>query len=155
MFVSQTLLGFLDRAGVDFELVSHPHTRSSVQTAKAAHIELDQLAKAVLMRDTEELLLAVLPASLHVNPWAVSELTESPQLSLVQEEDLRQVFRDCERGALPAVGPAFGLRSVVDDALLAATDVYFEAGDHERLVHMDGPSFAWLMQGELHGCIGG
>ena len=35
------------------------------------------------------------------------------------------IFRDCERGALPIVGDAFGLRTAFDDELLHVDDVYF------------------------------
>ena len=46
MYVSQTLMGYLDRKGVDFELVTHRHTACSHETARAAKIEPKQLAKA-------------------------------------------------------------------------------------------------------------
>lgn len=153
MFVSQTVMGFLDRHHVDFELVSHRHTRTSTDTARAAHVPLAQLAKGVLLLDPDEYLLAVVPASRHVNPFALRELVEREPIVLADESDMPYIFRDCECGALPIVGPAFGLATVVDDDLLKRRDVYFEAGDHEHLVHVSGSEFEKLMADQPHGSI--
>lgn len=153
MFVSQTVMGYLERAGVDFDLVVHRHSASSMQTARAAHIEPSKLAKGVLMFDEDEFWLAVIPASGRVNRWALESLVRTEPLLLAQEDDMPAVFRDCERGALPIVGPAFGVRTAVDDALLDAEDIYFEAGDHEHLVHLTQEQFKQLMAGQPHGPI--
>lgn len=58
---------------------------------------------------------------------------------------------ECETGSMPPFGEAFGLRVVVDDALLEAEDVYCESGDHTQLVHLTGPTFRTLMRHEEHG----
>ena len=153
MFVSQTILGFLDHAQVDFDLITHARAQTAAAAAHHAHIPIKELAKGVLLHDDADLVLAVVPASRRVNTFAIANLTDSASVQLVQEDELGFVFRDCERGAVPIIGEAFGVHSVIDDALLRAHDVYFEAGDHERLVHMSGHEFARLMSGKLHGRI--
>lgn len=153
MYVSQTLMGYLDRKGVDFELVTHRHTACSHETARAAKIEPKQLAKAVLMRGRDDYMLAVVPAAYHVNAFAVCDLLAGELLTFAHESDMPFIFRDCERGALPIVGEAFGVRTAIDDALLASDDVYFEAGDHEHLVHLRRDDFARLMGHHPHGPI--
>lgn len=40
---------------------------------------------------------------------------------------------------------ADGLRTIVDDELEAREEVYFEAGDHENLVHMTAAQFMALL----------
>jgi Ala-tRNA(Pro) deacylase len=153
MFVSQTVAGFLDRCGVDFDVVTHRHSATSVASAHKAHIESSQLAKAVLMRDENEYLLVLVPASRRVNAWALQELLDREQLFFATEEEMPFIFRDCAQGAVPAVGAAFGLTTVVDEDLLCCREVYFEGGDHEHLVHMRGESFATLMADQPHGHI--
>ena len=152
MFVSQTLLGYLDRSGVEFELLTHPHSGCSHETARAARIGPDQLAKGVLMRG-KDYVLAVVPASRHVNAFAVSQLLDGELVQFAYESEMPFVFRDCERGALPIVGEAFGVRTAFDDALLACDEVYFEAGDHERLVHLRHDEFARLVRDQPHAPI--
>jgi len=152
MFVSQTVLGYLDRSGVDFDLVTHPHSACSHETARAARIAPKELAKGVLMRG-KDYMLAVVPASRHVNAFAVSQLLGGELVTFALESEMPFIFRDCERGALPIVGEAFGIRTAIDDALLAVDDVYFEAGDHERLVHLRHDDFTRLMRHQPHGTI--
>jgi Ala-tRNA(Pro) deacylase len=152
MFVSQTVLNYLDREGVDFDLVTHEHSSCSHETARAARIAPRELAKGVLMRG-RDYMLAVVPASRHVNAFAVSELLDGELVTFALESEMPFIFRDCERGALPIVGQAFGVRTAIDDALLANGDVYFEAGDHERLVHLRQGDFTRLMRHQPHGAI--
>ena len=54
------------------------------------------------------------------------------------------LFPDCEEGAVPPVGKAYGLRSLLDRALLEQPEIFFEAGDHEHLLKMSGQNFQAL-----------
>jgi len=153
MFVSQTVVSYLDRLGIEHEMVMHRHTACSGETAHAAHIEPRQLAKAVLLRSDDHYVLAVVPSSRYVNPTALSRLLGSERMTFANEDEMPYIFRDCETGALPIVGDAFGIKTAVDDALLEQRDVYFEAGDHEHLVHVDHDAFVRLVGGVPHGMI--
>ena len=66
-------------------------------------------------------------------------------VSLVSEERLTEAFADCAPGAVPALGAAYGLRSIVDLSMACASDVYFEAGDHEDLIHVSGEDYRKLI----------
>lgn len=153
MFVSHTVMSYLDRLGIDHDIISHRHTMCSGETAGAAHIERMQLAKAVLMRGDEDYVLAVVPASRQVDPFALRRLLGSQEIALAAEDELPYIFRDCVTGAVPIVGNAFGVKTAIDDDLLLQHDVYFEAGDHEHLVHIGHDDFAKLIADELHGHI--
>jgi len=153
MFVSQTVMGYLDRCDADYTVVTHRHSATSAQTAREAHISPRDLAKAVLLHDDADFLLAVVPAMRMVNPWAIEDLLGEPQIMMAEENDLPFVFRDCERGAVPALGTAFGVKTIVDDEVLERRNIYFEGGDHEHLIHMRGRDFARLMLGQPHGHI--
>ena len=41
--------------------------------------------------------------------------------------------------------------TLVDDELDRQDDIYFEAGDHETLIHLTGKQFRKLTSGETHG----
>ena len=58
-----------------------------------------------------------------------------------------------DRGAMPATGQAYGMRVIVDDRLDAHEDIYFEAGDHESLIHVRRPDFDRLMARAAHADI--
>jgi Ala-tRNA(Pro) deacylase len=94
--------------------------------------------------------MAILPASRRIELGRV-ERQLGRQMELATEPELVERFDDCQVGAVPALGEAFGIRTLIDDSLLVAEDIYFEAGDHEDVVHVDGDSFRELMSDAMHG----
>jgi Ala-tRNA(Pro) deacylase len=70
------------------------------------------------------------------------------------ESDLGQLFPDCEPGAVPPFGFAYGLETLLDEALRSLSAIYFEAGDHTHLVRVNGETFTKLMAGVRHGRFG-
>jgi len=150
MAIAARLKWYLDANGVEYEVIPHPHTSSSHETATVAHVSEDQLAKSVVLEDAEGYVLAVLPASRRVS---IGELRDqlNRTVELAGEGELAELFDDCETGAIPPLGAAYGIPSVVDDALLEASEIYFEAGDHEDLVHMRGEEFLGLLSSSRHG----
>ena len=124
-----------------YEVLSHPRTGSSVQTARAAHVPADGLAKGVVVKDDGGYVLAVLPSSCHVVLSQLGRALHRMPLQLADETEFAALFGDCDRGALPPLGGVYGLPTIVDEALDAQPDVYFEAGDHEHLVHMTQAEF--------------
>ncbi len=154
MFISHTVARYLGEHDVSFDVVSHPRTSTSQHAAEAAHVPGDHVAKAVLLsRPDREYVLAVVPATHRVDPGAVQDALGLSNLGLADEGDFPFLFRDCELGAVPAVGQAFGIETVVDSCLLDMPDVYFEGGDHEHFVHLSGKGFKQLMADTTHGTI--
>lgn len=145
MSMAFTLERYLQRAPAHFDLLSHPHSASSLQTARLSGIPGTQLAKAVMLEDgAHRYLMAVLPASKKVEFAPICEYT-GREMHLASEEEFNRVFADCENGAVPPLGKAYGMQTVWDETLLAEPDLYFEAGDHETLVHMKTSDFIRLL----------
>jgi Ala-tRNA(Pro) deacylase len=95
-------------------------------------------------------MLAVLPASRQLDRVELSHLMDRP-VELATEDETRTVFRDCAAGAVPPIGPAYGLETIIDDQLMEQPEIYFEGGDHESLVHIPGEAFQALVRGVRHG----
>ncbi len=149
MALSNRVQWYLDHHEVEYEVIPHPHTRSSRETALAAHVDPDQLAKSVLLEDERGYVLAVLPSSHQV---VVAELREriGRDLELATEAELAEIFDDCEPGAVPPIGAAYGIPVLVDEGLLHVSDLYFEAGQHRDLVHLTGAEFSRLLATAPH-----
>ena len=152
MTIAASVQKHLIREGVSFELVEHARTLDSTHTAQAAHVPGAQLAKGTLLKDDQGFVIAVVPATRKVDLGAMHRHFARP-LGLATEDEVANLFGDCEPGALPPVGAAYGIDSVLDDSLMDASDVYFEAGDHRGLVHVSGTEFRKLMTGVPHGRI--
>jgi Ala-tRNA(Pro) deacylase len=148
MSIAPKLQQYLDEAKADYELIEHEPTKSSLETARSCQVPPDKLAKAVLLDTDDGQLLALLPSDRKVELAELrSELGRKPRLA--SEEEIKSLFDDCDLGAIPPAG--YGVRTIVDDSLDRQPDVYFEAGDHRSLVHMDHGAFAQLTRDARHG----
>ena len=143
MSVANKLGVYLEAHSIGYDLIPHPHTESSLVTAAAAHVPGDRLAKAVIVKDGEDYLMVVVPSDYHVHLGALHRRL-GRDVGLATESELTSLFPDCDEGAVPPVGGAYGLRSLVDQALLEQPEVFFEAGDHEHLVKVSGSAFKVL-----------
>ena len=142
--MSRRIQDYLAQESIAYEVVAHPHTRTSMQTAAAARVPGDRLAKGVVVEDDQGYVLAVLPATHHLQLGALGRRLHRQQVRLAIEADLRGLFGDCELGAVPPVGAAYGLPMVVEEDLAAQPEIFFEAGDHEHLIHLTQGEFARL-----------
>ena len=150
MAISEKLRDYMDRCGVEFDEVPHAYAFQPAKAAQASHISGKRVAKGVLVREGDRYMMAVTPSSKQIqfgdlNRWLGREVT------LASEQDSVRLFDDCELGAMPPVGAAFGLETLVDEELLNADDVYFEGGDHRTLVHVGGADWRRLQREAAHG----
>lgn len=144
MEISNTLQHFLQDKHARYDVMSHIHTSNSMETAEAAHVPGDRVAKSVILKDRAGYVMAVIPSTYLLDVDALTRIT-GRRLHLADERELKDLFRDCELGAIPPLGSAYGLKTVMDESLMVSNDVYFEAGTHEDLVHMDMDTFLDLM----------
>ena len=150
MSIAPTLQRYLADQNITYDMLEHRPTMSAMRTAEAAHIPGDHLAKGVVLRNGDGYMLAVIPASCHISmPDLGAELGQNVELA--SEDEIGQVFRDCDRGAVLAVGTCYGLQAVVDDQLVEQPEIYFEAGDHATLIHLSQAEFARLTAAARHG----
>jgi Ala-tRNA(Pro) deacylase len=152
MTIATSVQDCLAREGVHYDMIAHERTRDSNHTAQAAHIPGDRLAKCVMLEDDKGYLMAVIPASHKVDLGALHRQLNRA-LGLATDRELAELFKDCEPGALPPVGLAYGIETILDQSLVDAPDVYFEAGDHQALVHVSGGEFLKLMANASRGQI--
>lgn len=146
MALATTLASCLSSKNSHFDIVRHPYALGSMATAQAAHVPGDRLAKTVLLEDERGYLAAVVPSTRRLDLDSLCERT-GRRLMMASEDEVREVFKDCVLGAIPPVGLAYGMPVWVDDTLLNQPEVYFEAGDHEELIHMRMENFLDLMEG--------
>lgn len=152
MAIALTLRKYLEDNDVAYNILSHPHTNSSMNTAQSAHISGKKLAKSVILEDDNGYLMAVIPATEHVQFRKVNHALNR-HMGMATEPELKSLFSDCELGAIPALAQAYSMDSIVDEKLADCSDIYFEAGDHEELVHIKGGSFRKLMKHSQHANI--
>ncbi len=152
MAIAMKLKDYLDSAGVHYDLVEHPYAVTSMHIADEADVSGEDLIKAVLLNDGDHHVLAVVPATHRVQLGKMRK-DYNRYMSLSSEKDISELFGDCDPGAVPPIGQAYGLDVIFDNSLYECDDVYFEAGDHTDLIHVSGKEFMDLLGDARHGEI--
>lgn len=158
MAVSPNVRNYLRSCGTTYDEIPHSRTFAMTMAAQAAHVSGNNVAKGVMVRAGDEYLLAVLPAPKHVD---VSRLGRSLgcDVRLLSEAEAAMSFPDCEFGAIPALGAAYGLQTILDDDMTGddmtdEDEVFFEGGDHRTLVAVEAADWRRMMGDARHCAFG-
>jgi Ala-tRNA(Pro) deacylase len=151
MTIAPTVQAYLDQ-NVVYDMIPHEPSMTSSRTAQACHVPGGCLAKGVVLRHNGKYVLAVLPASHHLDfPGFKERFGEDA--ALASEDEVSQLFSDCARGAVPPVGNCYGLDMFLDDSICGRPEIYMEAGDHETLIRMGHAEFAKLTRNARRACF--
>lgn len=151
MAIANTVAAFLHTRHIPYELITHPYRETARQVAESAHLPPARVAKAVVLADRQGgYVMAVLPSDRHVDLQEIGRRL-GRNVALASELRLTPVFHDCASGAVPPLGPAYGMETVVDDSLVGLEDIYFECGDHCGLIRVNGDEFLALLREARHG----
>ena len=149
MGIASRLQRYLEEHGIQHDVTEHRKTSTSASTAGVSHISPDRLAKGVVVKHEKGYMLVVVPASRHVELKVLGRWLKRP-VTLAGEEETIGLFPDCEEGAIPPVGAAYGLSTAVDESLDRQQEIYLEGGDHRTLVRLSGGEFRRLMETAPH-----
>ncbi len=150
MSIANTVKSYLSEHQIEFELLPHSKTGSSHDTAQSAHVADNHIAKAVIIKDEKGYAMVVIPGNNWVKLQALDDELDRT-FELVDEPEIVSLFTDCEPGAVPPLGLAYGLETFLDQQLTTLANIYFEAGDHKNLVHVPADAFHELFKGVRHG----
>ena len=134
---------FLADNRVAFETLYHAPAYTAQRRARYLHVPGRQLVKSVLLRAPAGYLVAVLPADACVDLAALGQTLGGP-VRLASAEEIPEVFRDCEWGALSPFGSLYGLATVLDEGLDPAVMIVFEGHSHAEAIRMHCRDFERL-----------
>ncbi|HMB93591.1 MAG TPA: YbaK/EbsC family protein [Rhodothermales bacterium] len=141
----QKLKAFLDEHGVKYVTIKHSRAYTAQEVAASAHIPGQELAKTVMITLNGTMAMAVLPASYQVDFDLLQEATGAKEIELAPEEAFKDLFPDCEAGAMPPFGNLYDMDVFVAARLTEDEQIAFNAGSHTELIKMSYPDFARLV----------
>lgn len=144
MAIAPTVQAYLQTNRIPYMVLNHGHTGSSKETARRLHVPAERLAKAVVLADERGYVMAVLPSNRRVDVQVLSRKL-GRRLAVVPEYRIGTLFGDCDFGAIPPLGFAYGMLTVFDDCLVDQPEVYFEGGDHEEVIRLNGERFQQVL----------
>ena len=121
---------------IAFERLPHRRTYTANRMAQVLHVAGKEVAKTVVLRTPRGHVLAVLPATHHVDLEQMSQDLGGERVELASEDEIARLFPDCERGAVPPFGSLYQLPTIVDESLTEDRSIVFENQDHEQAIRM-------------------
>jgi Ala-tRNA(Pro) deacylase len=135
---------FLDRENVHYSTILHSPTFTAQESSQSAHISGKSFAKTVIVDIDGKKAMAVLSADRRVDLEDLREITGSANVRIVNEEELKQLFPDCEVGAMPPFGNLYGMDVYVAPSLAENEEIVFNACSHTELIKMRFADFERL-----------
>jgi Ala-tRNA(Pro) deacylase len=142
--------GFLEEAGVDFDVLEHARTERAADEAAALGVGPEEVAKTLVLVAPSGNVRAVLAASERIDVRKVAAVlgVGGKKVHLASEDDLARDYSDFELGAVPPFGGPKD-QVVVDERLAERDSVVLEAGTHERSVRLKATDLVRLTRGRV------
>jgi len=131
-----TVIDFLDKSGVKYEVTEHKPAFTAQRMAAAEHEPGKYVAKPVIIRADNKYLMCVLAACYKIDLGALKKRLGAKKVELAEEKDMGKIFGDCELGAEPPFGNLYDLPTIMDKALEADDHITFQAGSHDKAIRM-------------------
>ncbi len=143
---ARKLKQFLDSEKVKYITCTHSQFFTASEIAASAHIPGKQLAKTVMINVDGDIAMAVLPATDRVDLPLLREVTGSGKTRLATEREFKDLFPDCEIGAMPPFGNLYGMEVYVSSSLTEDEEIAFNAGSHTELIKLSYADFERLVR---------
>lgn len=142
---SKKLKEYLDRNEVPYVSITHSQAYTAQQIAASAHIPGRNMVKTVMVVINGTMAMAVLPASFFVDFNLLKEVTGEGNVRLASEMEFKDMFPDCEVGAMPPFGNIYNLAVYVAKVLTEEGEIAFNAGTHTEIIQMTYRDFERLV----------
>jgi Ala-tRNA(Pro) deacylase len=140
---------FLDKNQVKYVSLRHSEAFTAQQTAASARVPGRELAKTVMLLLDDEMVMAVLPATQHVDVDRLRKAAGAARAELASELEFKGLFPSCEPGAMPPFGNLYGIPVYVDNSLREDAEIAFNAGSHTELIRLAYADFERLVHPKL------
>ncbi|HSJ35205.1 MAG TPA: YbaK/EbsC family protein [Acidimicrobiia bacterium] len=120
---------YLLEHGIQHETDQHDLAYTTSEVAEAADLPGHQMAKAVMLKADDRLVMAVVPGDKKVDLEKAAAVLETTDVGLADEKEFAPLFPDCEPGAEPPFGALYGVPALVDTGL-DSPRITFNAGTH-------------------------
>ena len=140
---------FLDSHNIKYVTISHSPAYTAQGVAAAVHVSGRELAKTVMVWIEGRLAMVVLPASARVNFALLKEVVGSDQIELAHEQEFRDMFTDCDLGAMPPFGNLYGLDVYISERLADQDEIAFNACTHTEIVKMSFEDYERLVRPKI------
>jgi Ala-tRNA(Pro) deacylase len=127
---------YLKHNSVQYEVIEHAPAFSAHEVAVVSHVPEKDLAKTLVVNSDGKYCMVVMPADHRLSDHLLNDVLKGKHIHLASEEDLQQIFPDCEVGAMPPFGNLYALPVYVDTTLANDEVIVFNACSHTRSIRL-------------------
>ena len=142
---AKTLKAFLDRQGVKYLSIRHSTAYTASEIAASAHVSGRDFAKTVIVLIEDQMAMVALPANRQLVLTELRDMLDTSHVRLASEAEFRDVFPDCEIGAMPPFGNLYKMKTYVTSNLADEREIVFNAGTHTEVIKMAYEDFERLV----------
>lgn len=136
---------YLEKNKIKYVAVSHSKAYTAMEIAASAHISGKELAKTVMVKIDGNMAMAVLPASQKVDFDLLKKAVMAKQVEIASEGEFKNLFPECELGAMPPFGNLYGLDVYVAESLAEDEEIVFNAGSFTELIRLSFQDYEKLV----------
>ena len=135
--------------GVPFLTMSHPPAFTAPEVAAAQHVPGKQVAKVVMVKAGDRVIMCVLPANSHVDFRLLADCLKVENACLAHEEEFSSLFADCLLGAMPPFGNLYNIPVYLDALLTDDPEIVFQAGTHTDTIKIRYADYVRLVKPQV------
>jgi len=140
------LKDFLDKNKVKYVAISHSKAYTAMEIAASAHIAGKELAKTVMVKIDGKMAMVVVPASQKVDVDLLQKAVKAKKVEIANEAEFKDLFPDCELGAMPPFGNLYGLDVYTAKSLAEDEEIAFNAGSFTELIKLPYKDYEKLVK---------
>jgi Ala-tRNA(Pro) deacylase len=148
MNIPTRLLGLLNENEIRYTTLHHPERFTAQELAQVEGIKGREHAKVVMTRCDDVHQMVVLPSDRMLDLGKLNEAT-GKEWEIESEEEFKELFPDCELGAMPPIGRLYDLETLVDRSLATNESIVFEAGTHTDAIKMQYRDYEMLAHPDM------
>ncbi len=142
MPIPKSLLNFLDKNKIKYEIIKHRVVFTALDKAATLKLKPQEVAKSVVVGlDKKDRALALIPANKNLDKKKLlklinkqrqkNKLPNYKKIDFADEKWMKTNLKGIKVGATPAFGIFYKLPTFIDNALLKPTKLIINAGDYE------------------------
>jgi Ala-tRNA(Pro) deacylase len=142
----EKLKDFLDQNKIKYTTISHSEAYTAQEVAASSHIPGNEMAKTVIVRMDGKMSMAVLPASCKIDFDLLKKASGAQEVVLASEADFKDMFPECDVGAMPPFGNLYGMEVYSAQKLAEDEEIAFNAGSHTEMIRLSYKDFERLVK---------
>lgn len=144
MAIAERAKQYLDRKRIIYDVRELPPFTSMLEAADTAGIPLASAVKTAVLKDDLGLVMVVMPVTRSLDVDALSKLLHR-RVEMADDAQIKKVFIDCLPRLVPPLAEVYGVRTIVDETLVACDEMYFSGGDTSHLIRVSSKDFFSLL----------